>query len=360
MASTSPRLGYFPPPQSSSSSSVETYDSLLSLAPCPPATSSASLAAPRARHAGATPSDATSFARLFPSRHRLAIRLDDAAADGMNVRVDTEAAPGHAVQLFHLRMRNLARRDFSLRRYARASGREVCSSSRAFAPAPSVAFALRSLRRASLSSMHSFAASAEHVAASSSSLASSDCIAEATQAADVHGLVPTDTIRLEFTNYARVDLHRRSRRAVRYSFEWWGRKYAWRRAVDKTLGSVAWHLVCQGAAEPVAHVVPDLRSPSQVDADKRAGVWLPPCYMWISDQSIVDALTDVADVVVATGLIALVDDCILNRWPLDNKPHALDPEPTPIKSGLRALFSRKPSAEHPHSPLRLQNTVAVC
>ncbi|PHH77444.1 hypothetical protein CDD82_3497 [Ophiocordyceps australis] len=285
----------------------------------------------------------------------------------MNVRVDTEAAPGHAVQLFHLRMRDLARRHFSLRRYARASGREVCSSTRAFAPPPpTVSSALRSLRRASLTSTHSVASSDLGLASPPSPHASSATIASPAQPdlnPHAHALVPTDSIRLEFANYARVDLHRHSRRSVRYSFEWWGRKYAWRRAVDKTLGSVAWHLVCHGAPEPVAHVVPDLRSPSQIDADERAGVWLPPSYMWISDQSIVHALTDVADVVVATGLIALVDDCILRRWPLDNKPHAstaLHPEPTPVKSGLRALFSRKPSSDHPHSPLRLQNTVAVC
>ena len=75
----------------------------------------------------------SSFARLFPSSRRLLIRHDDATIDGnMNLRVDTIAhgKKRTVVQLFHLRMYDLAKREFSLRRYGRDSGREVCNSKR--------------------------------------------------------------------------------------------------------------------------------------------------------------------------------------------------------------------------------------
>jgi hypothetical protein len=70
-------------------------------------------------------------------------------------------------------------------------------------------------------------------------------------------------------------------------------------------------------AKTVAHIVPETRAPGQVMADEAAGGWVPPCYMWISDRSVLEALTDVADVIVATGLVALVDDCIRDRWEVD-------------------------------------------
>ncbi|KND92320.1 hypothetical protein TOPH_03013 [Tolypocladium ophioglossoides CBS 100239] len=175
-------------------------------------------------------------------------------------------------------------------------------------------------------------------------------------------LVPTATIKLEFSNYARVDVSRRH--GKRYEFAWWGRSYAWRRAVDKTLGTVSFHLVRDGEAEPVAHIVSEVRSPNQVDAEERAGGWIPPCYMWISDQSVVEAVTDVADVIVATGLIALVDDCIRERWqkkpapPSPIWPHIgpADAHGDRSKTGVRGFFSRRPST---HSPLRLGRTIAV-
>jgi hypothetical protein len=77
----------------------------------------------------ATPSD---FSELFPSRRRLTIRHDDSTLDGnMNLRIDTEVhASGRRcdMTLFHLRMHDLKERQFSLRRYCRDSGREVCHS----------------------------------------------------------------------------------------------------------------------------------------------------------------------------------------------------------------------------------------
>lgn len=75
------------------------------------------------------------FADYFPSTQRLCIRHDDSTLDGnMNLRVDTKARTHNGrevdLTLFHLRMHDLKRRDFSLRRYCRDSGREICHSSR--------------------------------------------------------------------------------------------------------------------------------------------------------------------------------------------------------------------------------------
>jgi len=82
----------------------------------------------------ATPPD---FAELFPSSRRLLIGHDDTTIDGnMNLRVDTAVSTVEGrkrdVTLFHLRMQDLKNRQFSLRRYCRDSGREVCHSSRKY------------------------------------------------------------------------------------------------------------------------------------------------------------------------------------------------------------------------------------
>lgn len=85
---------------------------------------------------------------------------------------------------------------------------------------------------------------------------------------------------------------------------------------------------------------------------------------------------------MATGLIALVDDSIRERWPVKKKPAHVSPYLLPTKPhfgpgpasaaaadadgedaarrpGVRGFFSRRPSAQHSHSPLRLGRTVAV-
>lgn len=367
----------FPPAPSSSTTSVDTYNSLLSeeedddvkedsasgtgSSCCPDDAATPVVLPPCYRPDGLVtpadpalrPSDPYTFGRLFPSRDRLSIRHDDASPDGnMNLRVETVVSPGirsgspagsgpvlsrsrraATVQLFHLRMHNLARREFSLRRYCRDSGREVCGCRRAYAPSssaadPSAGFprsvsaALRSVKapfRRPSSSTSSASDSASSTRSSSSlfsrrpstrgSLAttaaqcvpaggereSTDSVASLSCAAPPRSslLVPTDTIKLEFSNYARVDVRRGG--AGRYDFEWWGHGYAWRRSVDKTLNTVSFHLVRDGHGSPVAHIVPEMRSPNQVEAERRAGGWIPPCYMWISDPAVVEAMTDVAE-----------------------------------------------------------------
>lgn len=278
----------------------------------------------------ARPSTPKQFAELFPSMDRLSVRHDDFTEDGnMNLRVDT-VLPGPrrtAVQLFHLRMYDLARRDFSLRRYCRDSGRQVCSSKRHYAaPAPlsrpslqrSVSSAIKTLApnkpqvQRAHSSSSTFASSAgrdgkrpptsqsfDDTASSTSSSRAS--VADHPKSSSSSSRpVPTNAIKLEFGNYARVNVERKGsskgKSNKRYEFEWWGHRYAWKRVVEKHLdGVVSFHLLRDAEPTPVAHIVPETRSPNQVEADERAGGWIPPCYMWINDKAIIDAVTDVAE-----------------------------------------------------------------
>lgn len=332
------------------------------------------------------PSTPQDFARLFPSLDRLAVRHDDCTSDGnMNLRVDTVVPFGHgrrslAVQLFHLRMHDLARREFSLRRYCRDSGREVCNSKRAYAPAPTgtVAAARPALRRSMSSAVRTMTTSFhrttsgtqsmfKHGNATTTSAASADnaslwsgshhsTTSEQPSTKAKPRMVPTNRIKLEFSNYARVDIARRGGRTnKRYEFEWWGHTYAWKRVIDKNLNVVSFHLVRDGHGAPVAHIVPEMRSPNQVLDDEMAGAWVTPCYMWISDSSIIDAITDVADVIISTGLIALVDDCIKERWQAKKPSHRAirnrtgDFNQSNPRSFMQSFFQRRHSEEHSSS-----------
>jgi hypothetical protein len=77
---------------------------------------------------------------------------------------------------------------------------------------------------------------------------------------------PTNTIKLEFSNYARVDVTRRGGGATaghrRYEFEWWGHRYSWRLAAERSphVGGglpadcvSSFHLVRDGDAARGAH-----------------------------------------------------------------------------------------------------------
>lgn len=284
------------------------------------------------------PSTPKDFAQLFPSMNRLSIRHDDFTTDGnMNLRVDT-IVPGRrrrtAVQLFHLRMYDLAKREFSLRRYCRDSGREVCTSKRKYdeqqqpllSPRPalqrSMSTAMKTLARPHIRRLGSSGGSA---ASGAKDRRPATSHSDTTPPADVCSPPPrsssgggdhhkqspppppppraTNTVKLEFSNYARVDVERKgSNKNTRYEFDWWGHRYSWKRVAEKHLGGgggggvvVSFHLVRDGQPNPVAHIVPETRSPVQVEADERAGGWVPPCFMWISDNDILHAATDVAE-----------------------------------------------------------------
>ncbi|KAL5594164.1 hypothetical protein BROUX41_001209 [Berkeleyomyces rouxiae] len=304
------------------------------------------------------PSNPADFARLFPSMNRLHICHDDFTDDGnMNLRVTTDATYRNrriSMQLFHLRMYDLARRDFSLRRYCRDSGREVCSIKRHYLKRPtnetklSVSSVLRknfSLRRSHQSqaadghqpaigqahvplccgtagSRDSQASNSHQSSSSSSGSSTTSSLSELSSAASSVSARPqrplaTDTVKLEFSNYARVDVTRQSSRSFfHYDFDWWGNHYSWHRVTDEQNmpGVVSFHLYRNADPVPLAHLVPETRSPNQVTADEDANGWVPPCHMWISDKSILNELTDHADVIVATALVSLVDDCIRSKW----------------------------------------------
>jgi hypothetical protein len=104
-------------------------------------------------------------------------------------------------------------------------------------------------------------------------------------------------LKLEFSNYAQVEVRRRgAKSSKRYDFEYWGQTYTWKRVIEKDgLGkAVSYHLQ-KSDGHAVAHIVPEMRSPSQVKDEEAAGGWVPPCSMWISDESVLGALTDVAE-----------------------------------------------------------------
>lgn len=106
---------------------------------------------------------------------------------------------------------------------------------------------------------------------------------------------PTNTTKLEFSNYAQVEVKRRGAKASkRYEFEYWGHSYTWKRVVEND-GAVSYHLYRGEGERAVAHIVPELRSPSQIREEEMAGGWVPPCSMWISDKSLLEAVTDVCE-----------------------------------------------------------------
>jgi hypothetical protein len=352
------------------------------------------------------PSNPQDFAKLFPSLNRLSIRHDEYTSDGnLNLRIDTTVAvPGHrriAMQLFHLRMYDLAKREFSLRRYCRDSGREVCHSKRKYDEPGSesrpilqrsVSSALKTLgSRPQFRRNNSNNSALKRPTTSSSSWEADDETHDGSsvRSASINNQlnsnhrhnrpprpVPTNTIKLEFSNYARVDITRRGssggrgkKSSKRYEFNWWGHKYSWKRHLDKTLGTVSFHLIRDNdVGRPVAHIVPETRAPTQVLADETAGGWVPPCHMWISDESVLEAMTDVADIIMATGLIALVDDCIKERWQVKKKtatrrismPSRSLTSTSFTSKGLTlgGLFHRRNSEQNP-SPLRFATPVAA-
>lgn len=262
-----------------------------------------------------TPQD---FAQLFPSQRRLYIRHDDTTEDGnMNLRVDTEVMEDRyrtQVQLFHLRMHDLKARQFSLRRYCRDSGREVCHSSRQYAkPASerpgiqrSVSNALAGFRGKPEFKRTNSGGSLKHNPKRQDSGYASNGDEEED---DIDSFIssgskpksipmPTNTTKLEFSNYAQVDVKRCGAKShKRYEFEYWGSNYAWKRISTKGGAgkSISFHLIRDDSGPAIAHIVPELRSRSQIRAEEEAGGWVSPCSMWISDAKVLSALTDVAE-----------------------------------------------------------------
>ncbi|KAF2217965.1 hypothetical protein CERZMDRAFT_18040, partial [Cercospora zeae-maydis SCOH1-5] len=282
----------------------------------------------------AVPATSTDFSELFPSHRRLLIRHDDTTLDGnMNLRIDTEVnirGQRCHMTLFHLRMHELRDREFSLRRYCRDSGREVCHASRKMEKPPtkrpgfqrSLSNALTTLRSKSDSRSPTFSSLKRNDSGYGSLTSSIDNDWEnrtnSASATPKHpSAVATNSIKLEFSNYAQVEIRRTGvKGSKRYEFEYWGVSYAWRRATRRDMeGSpTSYTLTKAGSDRALAHIITAALTPAQIEEERRQGGWIPPCGMRLEDESLVRGQKDVADVIVASGLIALVDDSIKTHF----------------------------------------------
>ena len=256
------------------------------------------------------------FADYFPSTRRLCIHHDDTIDGNMNLRVDTDmqTSSGRMVglTLFHLRMHDLKNRQFSLRRYCRDSGRELCHSSRKYAKPASER--RPGLQRSVSNALASLIPRSDARMATKTSLKRADSGYESMSDDDddddaIHNKspkssnssnlpIPTNTTKIEFSNYAHVDLKRRgAKSSKRYEFEYWGSSYAWRRMVKKhgPVREISYHLYNLQASTPVAHIVPEPMTPGEALDEERKGGWVPPSSLWISDARILGGLTDVAE-----------------------------------------------------------------
>lgn len=311
----------------------------------------------------AIPSRPTDFSELFPSHRRLNIRHDDSTQDGnMNLRVDTEVKiHGRKcdMTLFHLRMHDLKNRDFSLRRYCRDSGREVCHSTRKHKDIPvqqrpglqrSLSNALNSIRPRleKRSSTGPAGTPFKRQDSGYGSIHSSDeDYRPATSGSDMNAQEQplTNRIKLEFSNYAQMDVSL-SKDKKRYEFNYWKYELAWKRVVDKTTNEVFFHLIDrkQSNKRVLAYIRPIPLTDDEAEDERFSGGWIPQCMMWIADDSIVKAAKDVADAVVASGLMALVDDSIRTRFQSEESKLLLIPTSKhQMGSLINEMFSRNDS-----------------
>ncbi|KAK2842932.1 hypothetical protein FQN49_005976 [Arthroderma sp. PD_2] len=303
----------------------------------------------------AVPSTPPIFGNLFPSSRRLMIKHDDTTLDGnMNLRVTTLAAeaPGRQDEtiLFHLRMYDLHDKKFSLRRYCRDSRREVCHSLRK-PQAPKSRPGSSSHKHLS-NPISGFLSHASTGTRPQKGLRRPDSgyksgLDEDEPAGSTYSSnrPPSSTIiQLEFSNYAHVELRRRGSTASRrYEFEYWGAKYQWRKMTrnDGASKEISYHLYHPATTSPVAHIIPEPLTPRELLVEARKGAWVPSSSMWINDSTVYEKMKDVADVIVATGLVALVDDCIERRWHPRRTSHHASPMASSFMRSVESVTSTK-------------------
>lgn len=262
----------------------------------------------------ALPSNPPTFGELFPSTTRLVIKHDDSTLDGnMNLQVNTFISEPRErqceVTLYHFRMYNLHNRKFSFRRYCRDSGREVCHTSRKRQHPKNEA--LTAIQRPLGSALSNFLPNTTRGSSLSTALKRRDSgyksgLEEADsitgRQASMDSSISskpspsTNTILLEFSNYAHVDVKRRGSKS-RYAFEYWGAKYQWKKSVWKEgdTKETCYDLYHSERAQPVAHIMPDQLSSTEALTERRRGGWIPPSSMWISDPSVYKGMKDVAE-----------------------------------------------------------------
>ncbi|KAI0418466.1 hypothetical protein F5X98DRAFT_338140 [Xylaria grammica] len=305
-----------------------------------------------------TPKD---FAALFPSLTPFTIRHDNFSSDGnMNLVVDVPypGKPGKRIQLFHLRMFNLSKREFSLRRYSRASGREISRSRRKYVELDTRPILQRSFKRvverlSDRSTSHEFEPDiidAHHSLAATggySPWASVD-----NHIGDVKDFKPADVIRLEFNNYSTIEIEYVSGLKGRtYQFSFWQREYTWNQVVEK--GLISLHLFeGRQRKDPLASIIPIATSPEQIRAHEATGGWVPPHQMQFIEESL---LSDhpLAEVVMSTGLTALVDGFIRDKFEGPNRKQKQN-----ILKGTPAL-RHPPSAYRSPYPNQAENIRSI-
>lgn len=253
------------------------------------------------------------FAEYFPSTQRLCIRHDDSTLDGnMNLRVDTKARTYDGgdvdLTLFHLRMHDLKRREFSLRRYCRDSGREICHSSmKCTKPSMmkrpglqrSMSNALSSLRSKSDSKIPTVKGlkrqDSGYDTMHENEFDNEDEVSSPKNSSKLQ--VSTDTILLEFSNYAHLEIRRQGAKASeRYEFEYWGTKYAWKRitVASGNFKEISYHLCNTKTSTSLAHIVPIPQSSSDIQEEVAKGGWVPPCAL-ILEEAVIGQSTDLAE-----------------------------------------------------------------
>lgn len=290
------------------------------------------------------------FSDLYPSPVRLDIQHDDSTSDGnMNLRIDTKIhlqdGKQQKLTLFHLRMHDLKTRQFSLRRYGRDSGREICHSLRCRRSRPA---SMPSLTR-SLSSIlaKSFLSRAELKANPSAELKRHDSGHDFVVSDNIdNDELPqrplpsiselTDNIGFEFSNYSKLDLRwsgHGSRK--RYDFEYWGIAYSWKR-VSSTTPSPTHHLVRCNDNKVIAHIVPKQLTKLEAEEEESVGGWISPCTFWLRD---VEVQADLGDVIMATALATVVDESIRRRFHSKEHRPMLNPKLNP-KQWINDAFGR--------------------
>lgn len=244
----------------------------------------------------ATPATPAEFAALFPSIRRLQVKHDDSSSDGdMNIRVDTSindryGTPRH-LTLFHLRMYDLEKREFSLRRYGRDCGREVAHTHTKVEKqnTPRRPAIQRSVSRA----FHSFRGKADQEKQMTLNRQDSgygsededDVFQDKPQPAEE--TKSANTVTLEFSNYAHVQLTRKGTKMSRkYDFEYWGKNYSWKRLIRRLPATgeeeVSYQLVNNANNNIVAVILPDPISPLSGPQNEH-GEFVPQCSFYMKD-----------------------------------------------------------------------------
>ena len=267
----------------------------------------------------AIPATASDFSALFPSNRRLLVRHDYSMQDcNMNIRVDTKARMNGEVvdmTLFHLRLYDLPKREFSLRRYWRNSGREVCSSSNRHSSVitqqrPGVSRSLsNALHHIRLKPQASSGSVFERDYSGHASMHSEE-IDPHKAGVSTDRATSDDRIKLEFSNYAQLLLKRRNKQ---YEYDYWGVRYIWRLSASR---SPSFSLTRAGSESPIACIVPEGLSPLELDHEHERGGWIPPHSLTLLDNHVISSphRKDTADAIVASGLVALVDATIRTHF----------------------------------------------